>query len=247
MATFYVDYENVHYGGTDGIDQLTNMEFVYLFYSQKANTMNMETVRHFMDSRCGVEFIEADNGSANSLDFQLVTFLYTGIVQDDYHYIISRDHGFDAAIKMGNKLGIDNVKRFSTIIDAYKHYERLPKKMEEVKDLETTEEEFDTVLDSTDENVGNEVVEDETMIDGIYDDTKYKKSLAERIKRMVQQSANITLKHEELEISCDAICKCDNKLSLYHFLRKQLGDQRGRCVYTALNEDFLQWKMEMVG
>ena len=58
---------------------------------------------------------------------------------------------------------------------------------------------------------------------------------------------NITLQCEGVELSCDAIYKCDNKLSLYHFLRKQLGNQRGRCVYTALNEDFLQWKMEMVG
>ena len=247
MATFYIDYENVHYGGTDGIDQLTNKEFVYLFYSQKANTMNMETVRHFMDSRCGLEFIEADNGTINSLDFQLVTFLYTGIGQDDYHYIISKDHGFDAAIKMGIKLGIYNVKRFTTIFDAYKHYERLQRKIEEAQGLENTAEGLETVDDSKDENVSSEVVEDDTSIAGMYDDTKYKKMLADKIKRMVQQSANITLQREELELSCDAIYKCDNKLNLYHFLRKQLGDQRGRCVYTALNEDFLQWKMEMVG
>ena len=103
MATFYVDYENVHHGGTVGIDELTNSEYVFLFYSQNANTMNMDTVKHFLGSRCGIEFVEADTGTTNALDFQLVTFLFSGIAQDDYHYIISKDHGFDAAVKMGKE------------------------------------------------------------------------------------------------------------------------------------------------
>ena len=77
MATFYVDYENVHHGGTVGIDELTNSEYVFLFYSQNANTMNMDTVKHFLGSRCGIEFVEADTGTTNALDFQLVTFLFS--------------------------------------------------------------------------------------------------------------------------------------------------------------------------
>lgn len=67
----------------------------------------------------------------------------------------------------------------------------------------------------------------------------------QKIKRLVQKEANITLLREELEISCDGICSCDNKMKLYHFLRTQLGDKRGRCVYSVINEEFLDMKMEL--
>lgn len=243
MATFYIDYENVHYGGTAGIEALSNNEYVFLFYSQNANTMNMDTVKHFLDSRCGIEFVEADTGTTNALDFQLVTFLYSGIVQDDYHYIISKDHGFDAAVKMGNRMGIDNVKRFTSIMDAYRHYEKYLKEIEEANVIDNNEESKESVETAGDQSVSSS--NEEKIVACKINDVKYRKMIREKIKRLVQKEANITLLREELEISCDGICSCDNKMKLYHFLRTQLGDKRGRCVYSVINEEFLDMKMEL--
>ncbi len=229
MATFYIDYENVHNAGTAGIDELSNQEYVYLFYSQNANTMNMDTVRHFIDSCCGVEFIEADAGTPNALDFQLVTFLYSGIGQDDFHYIISKDHGFDAAIKMGNRMGVSNVKRYTTISEALRHYMKQQETMSPAEpDLQPAE-----LVEEPTENLCD------------FSEDKHKKILKERIKTIVQYESKITLPKEELDLSYDGICTCSNKLSLYHYLRKQLGDKRGRAVYGALNDEFDQLKMDL--
>lgn len=244
MATFYVDYENVHYSGTDGIDELTDREYVFVFYSQNANTMNMDTVKHFLGSRCGIEFIEADLGTANALDFQLVTFLFSGIAQDDYHYIISKDHGYDAAVKMGNRMGIDTVKRFTSIMEAYKHYEKYLKEKEETNTVENSNVETVEQVVNNENLSGNNSLDEKTTVCKM-DEAKYRKMLGEKIKRIVQKTANITLLQEELEISCDGVCCCDNKMNLYHFLRKQLGDKRGRSVYTGINEEFLDLKMAL--
>jgi len=243
MATFYIDYENVHHSGTAGIEELTNMEYVFLFYSQNANTMNIDTIKRFMNSRCGVEFIEANSGTPNALDFQLITFLFLGIEQDDYHYIISKDRGFDAAIQMGQRYGINNLKRFPTIIEALRHYEKNcqsiendsaqkeEKKIEEAVSVETSKSE-------------NDSIRDEQSATSMMDGEKYRAIIKDKIKRIVQKEANITLPREELEISCEGINVCDNKMKFYHFLRKQLGDKRGRAVYSAINDDFSQLKMD---
>ena len=38
MATYYVDYENVHNGGMKGIEEVGSNDLVYVFYSAVANT-----------------------------------------------------------------------------------------------------------------------------------------------------------------------------------------------------------------
>lgn len=228
MATFYIDYENVHNAGTTGIEQLSNKDSVYLFYSVYAGTMTMETVRHFLDSRCAIELVEADNGTANALDFQLIAFLFSGINKDDYHYIISKDNGYEAAVKMAYRMGMDNVKRCNTIEKALHDYmnELEKNKAIELADAEESQESARTVVCIVGDNEPRKIVE-------------------ARIQKMVQEGINITLPQEELEISCDGITTCNNKLNLYHFLRKQLGDKRGRSVYNIINAEFDQLKMDL--
>lgn len=243
MASFYIDYENVHNGGTSGIDQLTSNEYVYLFYSINANTMSIETVKRFMNSRCGVEFVEVEVGTLNALDFQLVTFLYTGTGQDDCHYIISKDQGFDAAIKMGKKVGIDNVKRFTTIMDAFKDYERYLKEIEKVN-LDNENKEAEQIVSLSVKDMPEADSHEDTDSTCEFDEEKYRTAIKDRIKRVVQKKSNLTLPREALEISCEGVCNCDSKMKLYHFLRRELGDKRGRSVYAAINEDFLQIKLD---
>lgn len=235
MAAFYIDFENVHNMGTTGIEELSDNEYVYLFYSQNANCMNMETVSHFLRSRCGVQFVEADTGTANSLDFQLISFLFYGVNQDDYHYIISKDHGFDAAIKMAKRMGLENIKRYNTIAEALRNYQ---KQLSEAKQAN-----MDDSVEDIEANEKEEI-QDETSECNI-DEKKYQTIVKDRIKKLVQKESNIALPREELEISYDGICTCDNKMKLYHYLRSQLGDKKGRCVYSALNDEFMQLKFDL--
>ena len=46
MATYYVDYENVHNGGMKGIEEVGSNDLVYVFYSAVANTMTVR--RHIV-------------------------------------------------------------------------------------------------------------------------------------------------------------------------------------------------------
>lgn len=257
MASFYIDYENVHNGGTNGIELLSSKEYVFMFFSHNANTMHIETVKHFLNSKCGIEFMEVDSGTPNALDFQLVTFLYSGIEQDDYHYIISKDHGFDAAIKMGKRMGINNVSRFNTIEDAYAHYEKYKSDlMENTEPLEAVPEK--NVEELQEEQIQKVRIQDgqihevqiqegasgiETIINSAVDNNRT--VVKEYIEEIINGKCTYIFPKNDIELICDGIWECDSKLNLYHYFRKKLGDKRGKSVYALLSEEFMQIKMDL--
>ena len=112
---YYVDFENVHGAGLKGIDKLGERDEVLVFFSQAAETFHIEQAIDILKSKARVEFIEIDGGTRNSLDFQLVAALF-GMISDEYDYaIVSGDGGFDAAIKMGERLELPSVKRITDL------------------------------------------------------------------------------------------------------------------------------------
>ena len=112
---YYVDFENVHGAGLKGIDELGERDEVLVFYSQAAETFHIEHAISILKSKARVEFIEIDGGTRNSLDFQLVAALF-GTISEEYDYaIVSGDGGFDAAIKMGQRLELPNVRRITDL------------------------------------------------------------------------------------------------------------------------------------
>ena len=129
-------------------------------------------------------------------------------------------------------MGISNVKRYTTISEALRHYMKQQEAMVSAEIDSKPDDEAELVEEQT-----------ENLCD--FAEDKYKKILKERIKTIVQYESKITLPKEELDLSYDGICICSNKLSLYHYLRKQLGDKRGRAVYGALNNEFDQLKMDL--
>ena len=42
---YFVDYENVHEAGLEGMNQLPRESEVHLFYSQNANKLNLDLLR----------------------------------------------------------------------------------------------------------------------------------------------------------------------------------------------------------
>lgn len=117
MTVYYVDYENVH-AGVDGIDKLTANDTVRIFYSPKADTMRIAFVEQALRAQAKIELISVDVGTPNALDFHLVAWLYSELPQaTEEHVIVSNDHGYDAADRMGVRLGLPQVRRVSSIAE----------------------------------------------------------------------------------------------------------------------------------
>lgn len=114
-TSYYVDFENVHGAGLAGIDELPADAQVLVFYSKAADAVHIEHVVNILSSAAEVRFVEADPGIRNSLDFQLITALFGTIDPEREYVIVSGDAGFDAAIKMAQRLGLPKVTRQPSI------------------------------------------------------------------------------------------------------------------------------------
>ena len=121
MSSYYIDYENVHNEGLNGVDKLEQGDRLCLFYSCKADTLKIDVVRQLMRCAADIRFEKIDNGVENALDFQLITALMCNYSVEESYYIISKDKGYDAAIEMAAKQGRDNIYRCRDIDGAIKH------------------------------------------------------------------------------------------------------------------------------
>ncbi|MCQ2408475.1 MAG: PIN domain-containing protein [Oscillospiraceae bacterium] len=101
MRLFLIDYENVNAAGLRGIGQADRSDRIILFYSHAANTLSFEIMDEMMDSGIMPERVCLEHTGKNALDFQLVTFLGYLIAKEkaDSYYIISKDFGFQSAIR----------------------------------------------------------------------------------------------------------------------------------------------------
>ncbi|MBO5474285.1 MAG: hypothetical protein J6A08_10960 [Lachnospiraceae bacterium] len=100
MATYLLDYENVHADGLEGIRTLSGDDHVIIFYSDQVKSIPFERHVEMMNSRARIEFIETHKTGKNYLDFQLTTQLgyLIGKGETDTVYIISKDQGFDSVV-----------------------------------------------------------------------------------------------------------------------------------------------------
>ena len=112
---YFIDFENVHGAGLKGVDTLDERDEVIIIYSQAAETFHIEHAIDILKSKAGIRFVEVDGGTRNAADFQLIVALY-GNMSDEFDYaIVSGDGGFDAAIKMGERMGLPFVKRVANV------------------------------------------------------------------------------------------------------------------------------------
>lgn len=118
---YLIDLENVQSAGLDGIDQLTGEDSIFIFYSDKADNLKVDLVKKILESPARVDFVKANNGTPNALDFQLISYLFYHVEADTQYWIVSKDTGYDAAIKMGKRMGLLNVRRAPAIKNAV-HY-----------------------------------------------------------------------------------------------------------------------------
>lgn len=238
MATFYIDYENVHNAGLRGLDFLSEDDHVYIFYSENANTFNVDSMKIAMNSVCGIDFVEANVGTPNAMDFQIITLVYAMIEADDMHYIISKDKGFDAAIRMGERCNLKNVERFPDIKVAYNCYQLSRPKAESLEEQDQENE------DGVQEEVFEEVVEEKLSIDNVVEidinEVKLADGSKRKIKTYIQKKCGVTVSKSNLDIAYDGLTSCTTKMQLYNFFRSRLGNDDGNKLYKLVGENYYE-------
>ncbi len=104
MSIYLIDYENVNLSGLRGIETLTEMDRVYVFYGANAGYIPFEKHIMIAKARAEVTYLRVDRSGKNYLDFQLAT--YSGYLVAMYsereYVIVSRDTGFDSIVNFWN-------------------------------------------------------------------------------------------------------------------------------------------------
>lgn len=96
----YVDFENVKLKGLEGLDELTEKDTLYLFYSKNAETLTVPIHESIKNSKANIETIECSTGS-NAMDFVISTLLGSHVKTDTEktkYFIVSKDKGYQAII-----------------------------------------------------------------------------------------------------------------------------------------------------
>lgn len=145
MNIFLIDYENVSSIGLNGIDLLTKDDKVYLFYSEKANSINIDIMNIIVKGNFLFKDFKLNKSDKNALDFQLVLFLGTMIKykkSSTNFYIISHDNGYQSAIDFAKEQFNVDIKKYDSIYNAINNIVSLPvapapQPLLEVKEVET--------------------------------------------------------------------------------------------------------------
>ena len=109
MAIYLIDYENVNMDGLNGIQDLSETDQVYIFYSDNANKLTFGIHQQIVESPAWIRYVNAETGAKNALDFQLATYLGYLVSQSsaERFCLVSKDSGFQAVVKFWQKKKVD--------------------------------------------------------------------------------------------------------------------------------------------
>ncbi|MDO4846565.1 MAG: PIN domain-containing protein [Clostridiaceae bacterium] len=114
---YFVDYENTDEAGLNGIEKLTDADTVFFFHNDK-NKLSINAHKKVENAKCIKKYIpKVSVKTQNAIDFQLVTYLGYKIKETDnkqQYRIVSKDTGFDAAVKFWAGYG-KNIARIESI------------------------------------------------------------------------------------------------------------------------------------
>lgn len=96
MSIFLVDYENVHSNGFNGINQLSEKDLIIVFYTKEVKQIPIDLHLKLQNTKAKIEYLKAENGRKNALDFQLTSYLGYLISKNslESYYIVSNDQGY---------------------------------------------------------------------------------------------------------------------------------------------------------
>ena len=259
MAAYYVDYENVGSNGLLGLEKLTKDDRLILFFSDHADTIKMDVVQSLMKTPCQVEFYKIERGTQNALDFQLITMLYTVETGKEPCYIISKDNGYDASIKMAQKLNLRHIQRKNTIEQATR--QEKGEKVPEYSEGPAAEEKGPVPHVKVEEGLNNPVRTEEGILSHL-EASKTKETPLEESKETLPQQERTTsetevkdsltqaeiqariaavlnkMKVEATPENCkiveQALCKSKDKYEFYRYFTRRLGQNKGREFYRSI-------------
>ena len=212
MKMIYIDYENVQSAGLNGIEMLTRSDKVFLFYSIHAETMKMYTVQNLISTPAVVQFIKAETGTANALDFQLVASIFLKIKKGIEYVIVSKDTGFDPIVHMGMTEGYQ-IKRVPSISAMF---EESPQLMIEPKVIET-------------KDIDSKIL-------------KPKVTPRIQIEAIIVEKCGTKIADKYSDLIIEGLKKSKNKNQFYQFFRKKLGDSKGVELYRSVRGKFEEMK-----
>ena len=134
MAIYFIDYENVHVDGLNGVAKLGEDDSVCIFYSEKANSLTFGLHKRLTESKAHIEYIKVSLGTPNSLDYQLTSILGYKIAKEEgkEFIIVSKDKGFDSTVEFWAKKQI-NISRVENLTsDAQKAKNEQPQEVSEL-------------------------------------------------------------------------------------------------------------------
>lgn len=145
MAIYLIDFENVHSDGLKGIEQLTNKDECYIFYSEHAGVLTFNMHKKISESRAKMYYVEAQVGMKNALDFQLVSYLgYMIREKPELNYcVVSNDKAFELVGRFWQEKGVNVISAVS--LDKAKENEYHGKIYAELEKLIPDSEELEFV------------------------------------------------------------------------------------------------------
>ncbi|KHM52580.1 hypothetical protein SAMN02745671_01046 [Anaerovibrio lipolyticus DSM 3074] len=261
MANFYIDYENVHNEGLKGVERLTPDDTIYLFYSDKADTLKIDVVQKLLATQGNIRFMKIENGVENALDFQLITALMCDYSADNNYYIISRDKGYDAAINMAQQRDRKEIFRCKDINWALKHMnneaidESDPEVITEITDeieiIQTVEEllsdnDYGENVNGADNNsqeveaADNKLKPAETTdeikpeISAEEKDKRSYQSICTKILNTIKINHKVPLNYHQAEQVYKALKQTSTKMEFYRRLNSIMGRKEGSELYQKI-------------
>lgn len=107
MSFYLIDFENVGETGFNGIENLQKEDTVIVFYSKNSCKISMDILSR---NNTEMQFIKADVGTKNALDFQLVSylgFMARTSADKEQFFIISKDNGYSPLVTFWKRYGVD--------------------------------------------------------------------------------------------------------------------------------------------
>ena len=250
-TTYYVDFENVHNEGLEGIKQLEEESQVVIFYSKKANTISIDQAIDVFDSKADVSFVKIDNGTPNALDFQLVTMLIASLSSERDFVIVSADTGYDAAIKMARRMGLPHITRRSrignkaTIENPGASQDPPTAHAEEQPETENTADEH--LVSASDAGQQSAKAPEqskpqpEDKADGALsgsESSKPKNSKKRELVNKVLTDAGVNLKQQQLSTVMNALNSTRKRQDFYIHIIKSTGQQPGLSLYRRVRDHY---------
>lgn len=225
MRNFFIDFENVHSTGMDSLEQLAEGDRIFVFYSNHAETITIPVVKQICKSPACVEFIQAETGKPNALDFQLVAGLFMYATKDDDNYIISKDTGYDTAIRMG----IDNgfrIKRYPSISGAFS---------DTASDIEEGESDAGKVQQ---DGIIEHLMRFKMDSQAASEPESLPESCDIQIRNIVAEICGEQVNQQYGDLVVSGVKKCTNRMQFYQFFNANLGMWVGGDLYRGIRNRF---------